>query len=161
MIKAPVTIVEFADFKCPNCRLAAPILRQVAQKYGNKVKIIFRNFPVESTHPGATRLAEIAYCADRQGRFWPMHDLLYAEQDTLIPVLPRAEVQRLAEKTDLDLKQLWSCLGSPAAAIAVNRDYSDGFGVGLRGTPTWFVNGKKVEGVVPFEVWERYLDNVK
>jgi protein-disulfide isomerase len=77
---APVVIVEFLDFKCPNCETAAPIMRQVLEKYGSKVKLIVRHFPVETTHPGATRFSEIAYCAQQQGRFWPVLNYFFDHQ---------------------------------------------------------------------------------
>ncbi|HLD61129.1 MAG TPA: DsbA family protein [Patescibacteria group bacterium] len=155
---APVVIVEFVDFKCPNCKTAAPIIREVAKQYGYTVHIILRDFPAESIHPGATRFSELAYCAQRQGRFWEMHDLLFSEQDQLGTVLSLEQLQALANLAGVDFSKLKECLAAPTTAAEVNADYIDGVTLGVRGTPTFFVNGEKVEGVVPFEGWKKYLD---
>lgn len=159
--EAPVVIVEFFDFKCPFCRASAPIMQKVADRYGDRVKLIFRNFPVESLHPGTTALAELAYCAHRQNRFWLMHDVLYAEQNSLPEQLGDKDLVALAERTNMDRPELEACLKSPAPSQEARRDYLAGLSAGVRGTPTFFINGKQVEGVIPFEAWERYLKTVK
>ncbi len=156
-----VTIVEFVDFKCPNCKAEAPILRQMMQKYGNKVKLIIRNFPVESTHPGTNQLANIAMCAYEQGYYWPLHDWLYAEQDNLDNNLTDEVIDSLAYKFGWEANKMKSCLANPNVKVVVNKDYADGYRFGIGGTPTFFINGEKVEGVVPFSAWELFLDNVK
>lgn len=158
---AKIVIVEFFDFKCSNCLLAMPIMNQVAQKYGNQVKIIMRNFPVESTHPGATQLAEMGVCANSQGNFWSLHNILFAEQATMVSTLSDVEIIRLAEKAGLDVKKFQTCLNSNNTTVKVNRDYVDGFNFGVAGTPTFFVNGYKVQGVVPLATWEDFLDKLK
>ena len=156
-----VTIVEFVDFKCSNCKAEAPILRQVMQKYGDKVKLIIRNFPVESTHPGASQLANMSMCAYEQGYYWPLHDWLYEQQDNLGDNLNSEEIDSLAYHFGWDASKMQSCLANPSVKIKVNKDYADGYRFGLGGTPTFFVNGKKIEGVVPFSAWELFLNNVK
>ncbi|MCX6780213.1 MAG: thioredoxin domain-containing protein, partial [Candidatus Magasanikbacteria bacterium] len=90
-----VTVVEFVDFKCPNCKAEAPILRQVMQKYGSKVKLIIRNFPVESTHPGANQLSVLAQCAYYQGWYWQLHDWLYDNQESLGDSFTTADIDDL------------------------------------------------------------------
>lgn len=155
--RAPIVIVEFLDFKCPNCNTEAPIIRQVIQKYGSKIKFIVRNFPVESTHPGASGFAEIGWCSQQQGRFWPVLDYFFNNQATLPEVLGTSDLAALAGATQIDLKSLETCLNGSSATTAVNRDYVDGAKFGVRGTPTFFINGEKVEGVVPFAVWESFL----
>ena len=158
---APIIIVEFIDFKCPNCLLAAPILKKLAATYGREAQLIIRDFPVETTHPGATELSILAYCAHRQGRFWPMHDILFREQANLGPAMTAELAEALAVEAQLDTGELKKCRTSPAARQKVDRDYLDGASLGVRGTPTFFVNGRKVEGVVPFEAWKKLLENVK
>lgn len=156
-----VTIVEFVDFKCPNCRAAAPILQQVMQKYGNKVKLIIRNFPVESTHPGANELAVLSMCAYKQGYYWPLHDWLYSQQDILGSKLSDDQLSGMASIFGWDASKMKECLADTATKVAVNKDFADAYRFGVGGTPTFFINGEKVEGVIPFASWEVFLKNVK
>lgn len=159
---ANVVVVEFVDFKCPNCQAALPIMKQVLQKYGNKFKLIIRDFPVESTHPNAGQLAEIANCASQQGLYWIVYDWFFAHQTELgAKILTDGEIKIVAEKIGLDYGKLTTCLRQNTIKTEVNRDYVDGYTAGVRGTPTFFVNGEKVEGVVPFAVWEKYFENIK
>jgi protein-disulfide isomerase len=152
-----ITIVEFFDFKCPFCKETNPILQQLIGSYGNKVKLIVRNFPIESRHPGATELAELGVCAKDQGRFWPLYDYLYKQQDTIPESLTSEVVKDIAEKVSLDISKLQDCLSSPNTLQAVNKDYADAYALGVEGTPTFFINGEKFEGVIPFKVWDEYL----
>lgn len=157
---APVVIVEFMDYKCPNSRLAAPIMSAVVAKYGNKVKVIIRDFPAETLHPGATRLAYLAYCARQQGRFpLPLYNILFSEQDNLSANLTEAEVSRLSVVAGLSAGDLIKCMAEPQTSYAVQRDFIEGVRMGVSGTPTFFVNGQKVEGVVPLGTWEKLLNN--
>jgi protein-disulfide isomerase len=155
-----VTIVEFADFKCPFCRESAPIIDQIMQRYGNKVKFIVRHFPVESIHPGATRLAGVAYCAGKQGRFWPVYRYLYSNQDSISEIVSAQEIEEITKANDLDLKKLQTCMDSPATTIAINKDYADGFNSGVQGTPTFFVNGEAARGVISWNIWEAFLKSI-
>lgn len=154
---APITIVVFGEFRCPYTRDAMPILKKLMGKYGYKIKMIFRNFPAESIHPGATRLSQIGVCAYDQGKYWNVSDYLFAKKDSLPVYLSPTDIANLAGATGLDLNKLNQCLDSSATAIKVNRDYADGYRFGVGGTPTFFVNGEKAEGVVPFDAWEKYV----
>ncbi len=156
-----VTVVEFLDFKCPNCLTAKPIMDQVVQKYSNKVKLVLRNFPVESTHPGATQLSEIAWCAKQQNGFFGIYNWLYAHQEALPEKMVNSDIGKLASENNLNFESLQTCLKGSEASIAINRDYADGVKLGVRGTPTFYINGEKREGVIPFEVWDTYLKNIK
>ncbi|MBI2444636.1 MAG: thioredoxin domain-containing protein [Candidatus Magasanikbacteria bacterium] len=155
--RAAVVIVEFVDFQCPNCRAAAPIMQALLQRYGAQVRLIIRDFPIEQIHPGAGRLGALAGCADAQGRFWPVHDLLLREQEAFAGELTPEKIARVASEADLDLAQLNRCLAAPETEIEVRKDFLDGLRFGVRGTPTFFVNGEKVEGTIPLSAWERYL----
>ncbi len=159
--EAPLTIVEFVDFKCPNCKAAAPDIRRILAKYPTKIKFIMRHFPVESTHPGATELGQIAYCAGKQGKFWQLYDWLLAKQDSLPDYLDPVGRAEISGANGLDDDALQACLSTPAALTAVNKDYVDGSRFGVRGTPTWFVNGERVEGAVPFAIWDQFLQDFK
>ncbi|MDO8499166.1 MAG: thioredoxin domain-containing protein [bacterium] len=154
---APNAIVEFVDFKCPNCKAAAPILHQVLQKYGDKVKLIIRHFPVESTHPGASRLSEVAVCAHEQGNFWWFYDYFYQNQDQIGEVITASDISGWVNAAGLDPFKFNQCLGSGRARIEVNKDYALGVKYNFLGTPTFFVNGVKVGGVPSFQAWDKVL----
>lgn len=158
--KPAVTIVQFVDFKCPNCKVALPITRQILARYSNKVKLINRNSPFESLHPGATQLATIAWCAKAQDRYWPIHDYFFSDQETLPAYFGNTDLQNLVNRFGLDQKTFTSCLADQRTLIAINKDYSDALELGVRGTPTFFINGVKVEGVVPIDSWESLLKDL-
>lgn len=157
---AEIVIVEFIDFKCPNCKAALPIMKQVLAKYGQKVKLIVRDFPAESLHPGANQMAELAGCAYNQGLFWPVHDWLFENQENLPESIDAADLKGVSDLTGLDYKKLSDCFNNHAMRTEVNRDYADAFKFGVNGTPTFFVNGEKVEGVVPLEAWEDFFSKL-
>lgn len=157
---APHTIVEFVDLKCPNCRTAEPIIRQVAARYGNTVKIIFRHFPIESLHPGASDLATLAYCAGEQGRYPIVEQLLFRDQDTLPEQITADNVIQIANEAGLDRTNLASCLKASTTQTEIQRDLADGIRFGVRGTPTFFLDGNKIEGVLPLENWEKILQSL-
>jgi len=157
---ATKVIVEFVDFKCSNSQVAAPIMRKIADKYGYKVKIIVRDFPMESLYKGSSQLAELASCANEQGRFWLASDLFFQNQDQFGESLEKERIDSLADIVGMDKGKLWECLDSGRARIEVNKDYATGFKYKITGTPTFFIDGQKVEGVVSWEEWEKYLKNL-
>ncbi len=157
----PITIVEFMDYKCPFSKAAAPIMDQIVAKYGSKVNIIVRNFPGESKYPGSKELSKFAFCAFRQNRFLKVYDYLFEHQEELGQPLTNDEISVLAQNLDLRVSELKTCFNDQATAEKVYADLSDGVEAGVRGTPTFFVNGQKVEGLVPFESWERYIQSFK
>lgn len=154
---APITIVEFSDYKCPNSKAVYPILKQLAGKYGNKVKIITRDFPV---FDGSTRYAVLARCANEQKRFLKAHDYLYEHQELLVEPIPDEVITGVSSYASLNEEELRNCLNSSKFENSVNDDFFYGVGAGVRGTPTFFVNGTKIEGVVPFDIWEKYINSV-
>ncbi len=156
-----IKVVVFMDFKCPNCRAESPILTQMMQKYGNQVQLIVRHFPVESTHPGATQLSQMAWCAKQQNAFWGLYNWLFANQDVLPEKMDEDRVAQVAEANGLNTLNLQKCLNANESRVGVNQDYADGIKLGVRGTPTFFVNGEKVEGAVPLAAWEAFLKDVK
>lgn len=158
--EAKIVIVEFMDYRCSNCKETAPIIHKIIDKYGYKVKVIARDFPVETAHPGATRLSEIAYCADKQGKFWQTHDVLYQNQSEIASDIDSAQIAKISALANLDNKKLQSCLQGQQALLEVNSDYSVGYKYQMRGTPTFFINGEKVSGVVSWEEWEKYLSKI-
>jgi len=151
---APVTIVEFSDFQCPYCGKLTPTLKAIEQKYGNKVRIVFRQFPL-NFHQFAQKAAEASLCAADQGKFWEMHDALFANQQAL------AVEQLKAKATELGLNadQFNSCLDSGKTTAAIQADMKDGAAAGVQGTPAMFINGRFINGAVPLEQITSVIDD--
>ncbi|MFA4819100.1 MAG: DsbA family protein [Patescibacteria group bacterium] len=150
---APVTIVEFADFQCPFCREAAPILRTLRTKYADGVRFIYRDFPIADVHPEAIAAAEAARCANQQGKFWEYHDQLFEQQDNLGATLYTS----LAQSLKLDMDKFKSCLNGHLTLAGIKKDYEAGLAAGVIGTPTFFVNGYPVSGALPLAVWDQII----
>jgi protein-disulfide isomerase len=151
---APVTIVEFSDFQCPYCAQAALTLRQLRQQYGDRVRLVFRHFPLKQIHPRAEKAAEAASCAGEQGHFWEMHDRLFEKQAQLEP----ADLKRHASDLHLNTAAFGRCLDSGRAASRVQRDAAAGEELGVRGTPGIFVNGRMFKGALPLQRFARVID---
>jgi protein-disulfide isomerase len=137
--KPTVTIVEWADFECPACAAARPVLDDLMEKHPNDVRLVFKHFPL-SIHPNAETAARAAVAAAKQGKFWQMHRLLFENQDR---GLDRANIDRLAREAGLDMKQFARDVESEEAADAVMRDRKLGEKFELGGTPTLFINGRQ------------------
>ena len=152
---APVTIVEFSDFLCPFCKRVQATLDEIARRYGDKVRFVFRNFPIEQLHPGAQRAAEAARCAGEQGKFWPYHDVLFGK-----PARPGHEdLVAYAGEVGLDAQSFSSCLRSGKYAEAVQKDVNAGKQLGINGTPAFFVNGRAVVGAQPVETFVQVIED--
>jgi protein-disulfide isomerase len=152
--KAPVTVVEFSDFQCPFCERARPTVARVRQFYGDKVRWVFRHFPL-SFHPYAEKAGEAAACAGDQGRFWEMHDQLWAHHDKL----DVADLRGYAGAIGLDTAAFDRCLDSGRHAGLVERDRAAGVSYGVSGTPAFFVNGRPLVGAQPFEAFQEVIDD--
>jgi protein-disulfide isomerase len=150
---APVTIVEFSDFECPFCSRVVPTLDQVKENYGDKVRIVFRQFPL-AMHPNAQKAAEASLCADDQDKFWQMHDLMFEEQQSLAV----ADLKDKASRLELDTAAFNECLDSGTYADQVAADMRDGSVAGVSGTPAMFINGRMVSGAVPYEQVAEVID---
>jgi protein-disulfide isomerase len=153
--KAPVTIVEFSDFHCPFCRRVIPTLTQLESKYGGKIKLVFRDFPIESLHPGATKAHEAARCANEQGKFWVYHDKLF----TAPPKSSPETFKELAKEIGLNLNAFETCLNSGKYQTAIKEDIAEGNRVGVSGTPAFFINGRLISGAQPLEAFARIIDD--
>lgn len=153
---ARVTIVEFADLQCPYCRAAVYPVRQLLAAYPNDVRLVFRHFPITSVHPLAETLANASMCAHDQGKFWPLHDRLYQAQDSL----SYDTLISLARSVGIDIDRMERCMKSGTFANAIKQDFTDAVALGGRGTPTWIVNGEKIEGALPFETWKTLVEDL-
>lgn len=155
-----VTIVAFMDFKCPFSKAESSVLKSLVTKYSStrKVSIIFKNFPSDTLYPGSRELSKLAFCAFKQGRFLAAYDYLFANQNSFSTPISNEDMQSFATATDIDLNFLNTCFSDPATIKKVGDDFGVGAAAGVRGTPTYFVNGEKVEGVVPIESWQPFID---
>jgi protein-disulfide isomerase len=151
---APVTLVEFTDFHCPFCKQVLPTLTQLLARYPGKVRLVFRDFPIDSLHPQARRAAEAARCAQDQGKFWEYHDLLFANAPNATP----EELKRYAEQVGLDLAKFEPCVSGGVHRAGVQRDFDEGVRLGITGTPTFFINGRPFSGARPLEEFARLIE---
>jgi protein-disulfide isomerase len=150
---AKVTIVEFSDFQCPFCSRAHDTVEQVMQTYAGKVRLVFRQFPLEF-HKNAPKAAEAALCANEQGKFWEYHDVLFKNQQKLeVP-----DLKEHAGTLGLDGAKFGQCLDSGKFTAGVKEDQAAGQKVGVNGTPAFFINGVFLSGAQPFEEFKKVID---
>lgn len=143
---AAVTIVEYSDFQCPFCAQAAPIVDQVLSDYPEDVRVIYRHFPLRQIHAQAQLASEAAEAAGKQGKFWEMHDVLFANQSQWSGNLSaRGIFETYAEALGLDVDQFKIDLQDRALSEKVDNDYQSGVAAGVQGTPTFFVNGERLQ----------------
>ncbi len=151
---APVTIVEFSDFQCPFCSRITPTLEQVVSKYGNKVRLVFRQFPLPM-HPNAAKAAEASLCANEQGKFWEMHDAMFKDQAGLAVDGLKSKAAGIA---GINAASFNSCLDSGKETPAVQSDMKAGTKAGVNGTPAMFINGRFISGVVSADDLSKVID---
>lgn len=136
---AAVTLVEYGDYECPYCGAAYPIVKELQARMGDRLKFVFRNFPITTSHPHAEQAAEAAEAAAAQGRFWEMHDLLYENQRRLRD----QDLHAYAEQLGLDVEQFDKDLAEHVHASRVREDFMSGVRSGVNGTPSFYVNGAR------------------
>jgi len=150
---APITLVEFSDFQCPYCSKAVAQINATLKAYPSDVRLIFKQYPLES-HPAALISAAASLAAHQQGKFWPMHDVMFANR----PKLSRQSILAWAKDIGLDMKRFTADLDSDAIKKAVLRDQADGDKAGVEGTPTVFLNGQKYNGDLAPEAIKTVID---
>ena len=143
-IDARIALVEYGDYECPYCGQAYPILSEIQERLGERMCVVFRNFPLVNSHPHAQHAAEAAEAAGAQGRFWEMHDLLFENQDAL----EDENIARYAEASGLDARRLMREVVAGTHAARVREDFRSGARGGVNGTPTLFINGARYEGAL-------------
>ncbi len=152
---AKVTIVEYSDFQCPYCAKGADILKQIKKKYGSKVKVAFKNFPLPF-HNHAEKAAVAGLCANEQSSeaFWKLHDEMFANQESLDP----EGLKKAAAKLGLKVDKFTKCLDENTYLAKVKADMEEGKAVKVKSTPTFFVNGQLINGAQPIEVFSELID---
>lgn len=151
---APVTLVEFSDFHCPFCRRVQTTLKELLDRYDGKLKLVYRDFPLDSLHPHARRAAEAARCAHDQGKFWAYHDALFANA----PRASSEDLRRYAGQVRLDVEKFDACVLSGVHRATVQHDVDEGTRLGVNGTPAFFINGRLITGAQPLEAFVRLVE---
>jgi protein-disulfide isomerase len=152
---APVTIVEFSDYQCPFCARLVPVLAQVLTTYGDRVSIVWKDFPLEESHPRAAKLAEAARCAGDYGKYWEFHDRVFANQ----AAAATTSFEDYARSVGLPAAEFAACVNSGRHAKRVTESLAAGNRLGVDATPTLFINGRVMAGAEPFEVLARIIDD--
>jgi protein-disulfide isomerase len=151
---AKVTLVEYGDYECPHCASANPIVKKVQKHYGEKLRFVFRDFPLSQIHPNAESAAEVSEFAASKGKYWEMHDLLFENYDQLGDDLYR----ELAADLSLDGDELAAALEAETFTEHVRHDFSGGVRSGVNGTPTFFINGQRHNGPFDYESLVKAID---
>jgi len=157
--KAPVTLVEYSDFECPVCRNLHDALRGMLPTYAGKIRVVFKDFPIEQIHPWARTAAIAGRCAYQQDpkAFWKMYDLIYDNQELISAANAWTKMTDYAGQTGLNADTFKSCMASPAAGEAVNASRANGQLLEVGSTPTIFVNGRRIVGADP-HLLEQYIN---
>jgi len=150
---APVTIIEFSDFQCPFCKNVVPTLEALEKQYGNKVKVAFKNQPLPF-HANARLAAAASLAANAQGKFWEYHDKLFAHQEAL----DRASLDKYAAELGMDMAKFKSALDSKKFDAQITADATEATWAGAEGTPTFFINGRRLVGAQPIDAFKTIID---
>ena len=153
---ALVTVIVFSDFQCPFCARGAESVAAIKKKYGNKVRIAFRHFPLPMHHD-ARPASEASMCVNEQSsdKFWKFHDIVFKNQDKL----DKANLEKFAKEAGADVKKFNECVEAKKYADVVQKDMEYGEKIGVKSTPTFFVNGQLVSGAVPIEQFSEIIDD--
>jgi protein-disulfide isomerase len=152
---AAVTIVEFSDFECPYCGGFYPTLKANEKNYKDKIRIVYRQFPLTSIHPHALKAAEASLCANDQGQFWQMHDAMFTDQANLeVP-----DLKEKAAKLSMNAGTFNTCLDSSKYATIIKNEILEGAKVGVNGTPSVFINGRFLSGDQPYDDLAKMIDD--
>lgn len=156
LFEAPLTLIEYGDYQCPYCGLAYRLVKKIQEHFGERLRLVFRNFPLKGVHPMAEASAEAAEFAALHGRFWEMHDALYEHQQQLsLPFLTE-----LAVKLKLPLTEFEQALASKTFEEKIQQEVLGGARSGVNGTPSFFVNDQKYSGPYDFKNMVAYMESV-
>jgi protein-disulfide isomerase len=155
-VNAPVVIVEYGDYECPYTGMAYPIVKEIMRRFGDKVQVAFRNFPLNEIHPHAQHAAEAAEAAAAQDKFWQMHDYLFEHQKAL----GDSHLLQYAEKVGLDINKFKKEMSEHIYASLIDESLKSGIDSGVEGTPTFFVNGKRYENSWDLDTFSNVLQKI-
>ena len=155
-INAPISIIEYGDYECPYTGMAYPIVKEISNRFNNKVLFVFRNFPLNYIHPHAQHAAEAAEAAAAQDKFWQMHDYLFEHQNAL----DDSHLLQYAKKVGLDLSKFKKDMTGHVYAPLIEKSLKGGIDDGVEGTPTFFVNGKRYEDSWDLETLSDFLKTI-
>ncbi len=158
---AKVNVVEFGDYQCPACGYANPIIEQLVEAYKNNpnVNFVFRNFPLPQ-HSNAMVSAEAAQAAGAQGKFWEMHNMIYSGQSEWSENTKALEIfTGYAQKLGLDVRAFTDAVNQQKFQDIIIKDRSDGQALGVNATPTFFINGEKMDGILGFNEFKKLIDS--
>jgi thiol-disulfide isomerase/thioredoxin len=151
---ANIVIVEFGDFNCPYCLQASAVIKKVVAEYPDDVKFVWRNFPVIKDSSVEISLAGV--CAHRQQKFWLYHDMVFLRQGTV----SIGNLDQIAREIGLDMDKYTECMKKDLTMASLRKDFYTAEANGITGTPTFFINGVKAQGVISFEVWKKMIDTL-
>jgi protein-disulfide isomerase len=152
---APVTLVEYGDYECPDCGNAYPVIKRLLAEHGPRLRFVFRNFPLSNVHPHASVAAQAAEAAAAHGKFWEMHDLLYEHQKNL----DEYEMGQLALRAGLEIYRFDADMASELFAPKVAEDFNSGVKSGVNGTPTFFINDLRYDGKKDYESLKKAIED--
>jgi protein-disulfide isomerase len=152
---APVVIVEYSDFQCPFCKSVLATVNEIMARYPEKVKWVFRDFPIATLHPTVPKAHEAARCAGEQGKFWEYHDLLFERSPSHSP----DQLKQYARELTLDGPAFTRCLESGKHQAEVDQDVQEGTRLGVTATPTFFINGRLLSGAQPIAVFRKLIES--
>lgn len=153
---AKVTLIVYSDFECPYCFNHKGTIDKIVQNYGNQVRVVFRHYPL-SFHPNAQKAAEASECAAEQGKFWEMHDKIFAANEAGTMGIEKWKEE--AKKLGLNTKKFNECLDSGKYTSEISTEEEAGLAAGVEGTPATFVNGELVSGAIPYEQFKQIIDS--
>ncbi len=151
---APIQIIEFADYQCPYCSATEPTVNKLLDKYKDKIRVVFKSYPLLQIHPQAMNAALAAQCANEQDKFWGMHDVLFENHAKLSDsvYLP------FAKNLGLDIPKFQACFSSPVSKASVMADYEYGQTLGISATPAFYINGILLMGAQPYSEFESIIE---
>lgn len=157
--QAEIIIVEFSDFACPYCQQSYAGLKNIREKYADKIKIVYRDYPL---HDNSIFLSLSARCAGEQGKFWEAHDIFFENQEkfNITQEELKALMPNLAVELDLDIDKFNSCLEEQRYFTQIKKDYEDGDYLQIKGTPTWFINNSRLTGYIPGEKLQEIVEGL-
>ncbi len=153
-VNAPIVIVEYGDYECPYTGMAYPIVKEIMRRFGDKVQVAFRNFPLNEIHPHAQHAAEAAEAAAAQDKFWQMHDYLFEHQRAL----DDSHLLQYGEKVGLDINKFKKEVSGHIYAPLIEESLKSGIDSGVEGTPTFFVNGIRYEDSWDLDTLSKFLE---